>query len=147
MADEGAALVGPRRLDLEGEGGAASVPPERRWIGPAGAAFALTGLVVVSVPLAAPGPKLVPAARFTHARWLLGPYGRGFGLDGRAYIVLLFVAFALYLGVIGSVGRLHPRVAPIAIALLVGLFSLSPPLLSSDVFSYVSYDRLGPSTS
>jgi hypothetical protein len=94
------------------------------------------------VPLAAPGPELVPGAIEAGPDWLLGIYGEGLGIGGGAYLALLGVGFAAYLGVLACARSLPPRLLAAAIAALVLAFALAPPLLSQDVFSYIAYDRL-----
>lgn len=105
--------------------------------------MALLGLAIVAVPLAAPGPELVPASSAGEPRWLMGLYGEGFGLEGASYLALLAAAFVCYLVVVVEARRLSPRILWGAILGLVGLFVLAPPLLSQDVFSYIAYGRLG----
>jgi Glycosyltransferase family 87 len=53
------------------------------------------------------------------------------------------VAFAAYLAVIATASRLRARLIWTAIAVLVAVFALAGPLLSLDVFSYITYARLG----
>ena len=74
---------------------------------------------------------------------MLGPFGNGFGLGGPSYWILLYLAFAAYLGVLATVRRIRARWIWIAVGGLVVLFALSGPLLSLDVFSYITYARLG----
>jgi alpha-1,6-mannosyltransferase len=74
---------------------------------------------------------------------VLGPFGDGFALEGAIYGVLLYVAFAAYLGVLACAGRLAGAWVWAAVGALVGLFALAGPLLSLDVFSYITYARLG----
>ncbi len=104
--------------------------------------LALVGLTVVALPLAAPGPALVPAAVASSPRWLLGIAGRGFALHGRTYLALMVAAFLCYLVVLATADHIRPRVMWMAIVALVALFTLAPPLLSRDVFSYIAYGRL-----
>jgi hypothetical protein len=106
------------------------------------AQLALGALALAALPLAAPGPALVPAATHTQPRWLLGIYGRGFGLGAKPYLGCLIAAFVGYLAVIATANHLRPRLLWAAIAGLLGLFVLAPPLLSRDVFSYIAYERL-----
>jgi alpha-1,6-mannosyltransferase len=113
-------------------------PTTRRGLG----TLALVGLTLVALPLAAPGPGLVPAAAAASPRWLLGIAGRGFELGGRAYLGLLVAAFLCYLLVLATARHIRPRVMWTVIVALVALFVLAPPLLSRDVFSYVAYGRL-----
>jgi len=111
----------------------------RAWAG----ACALAALALLSVPLAAAGPEVVPAAgRGGDPDWVLGPFGDGLGIDGDAYIHLERVALALYAALLLFVRALPARLVWTAVAVLVGLFAAAPPLLSLDVFSYVSYARL-----
>jgi alpha-1,6-mannosyltransferase len=90
------------------------------------------------VPLAAPGPVVVPAA----PDFMLGPLGGGLGLSGREYYLCLWVAFIAYAVVARHAAALGPRVVWGAIAAGVTLFALAPPLLSQDAFSYISYARM-----
>jgi hypothetical protein len=95
------------------------------------------------VPLSAPGTALVPSAVGDGPAWLLGPYGSGTGIGPGPYLVLLCLAFAAYLGVIAGATALPGRLLWSVIATLIAAFALAPPLLSQDVFSYISYARLG----
>lgn len=103
---------------------------------------ALALLAIVSVPLAAPGPALIGAGSTSWPDWILGVYGEGFGLSGGAYYALLWVAFAGYLGVVAAAPALGWRTIAGALVAGVAAFALAPPLLSLDVFSYVSYGVL-----
>jgi hypothetical protein len=104
---------------------------------------ALGALAAICVPLAAPGGEFIPGAAGEGPRWVLGPFGDGLGLGGASYTVLLFAAFAAYLIVLASAGALRPRVVWTAIGLIVAAFALAGPLISLDVFSYITYARLG----
>lgn len=105
-------------------------------------AFALGILLLLAVPLAAPGPKLVPAAAVSQPGWLLGVFGQGFGLGGLAYFALMVAAFVCYLAVVAAARYVRGRFLWAAIIGLLGLFVVAPPLLSRDVFSYIAYARL-----
>lgn len=107
------------------------------------AATAATALVLVCIPLAAPGPELVPGAERGNPGWLAGVYGGGFGLSPETYLALLYVAVALWALLLPLVRGLDRRVVVGVAAGLISLFALAPPLLSLDVFSYISYARLG----
>jgi Glycosyltransferase family 87 len=104
---------------------------------------ALAVLAAAAIPLAAPGPGLVPAAGDDPPGWLLGVYGDGLGVGPGAYYGLIWLAFIAHLGVFLAAPALGARLIRRAAALLVVLFALAPPLLSQDVFSYVEYARLG----
>ncbi|HEU4943791.1 MAG TPA: polyprenol phosphomannose-dependent alpha 1,6 mannosyltransferase MptB, partial [Solirubrobacterales bacterium] len=101
------------------------------------------GLALAAVPLAAPGPDLVPAAQAHGPRWLLGLYGNGLGVGPGAYYAFLWLAFAAHLCVLLAAPVLDRRLLRGASVLLIAAFALAPPLLSQDVFSYIDYARLG----
>jgi hypothetical protein len=113
--------------------------PARRLAGLAGLAV----LGIAAIPLAAPGAALVPGAGADAPGWVLGPFGDGLGVGARGYLALLWLAFAAYLVVVGLAGTIGRRTIVAAVAVLIGAFVLAPPLLSLDVFSYISYARLG----
>ena len=100
-------------------------------------------LLLAAIPLAAPGAGMVPAAASGEPDWLLGPYGGGLGLSGGVYLGFLWVAFLAYAAVLAGISFLPGRAVAAAIAVCVLAFALAPPLLSQDVFSYISYARLG----
>jgi hypothetical protein len=106
-------------------------------------AAALILLCASAVPLAAPGEALVPGSIEGAPGWLLGPYGDGLGVGGGTYLAAMIAAFVAYLAVVLWSGSLGPPVVWGAIVVLVAAFALAPPLLSLDVFSYISYARLG----
>ncbi len=103
-------------------------------------------LVAAAALLAAPGPGLVPGAGSAPGPvpgWVLGPYGDGLGVSAGLYLGALYVAIAAW-GVFVLASRyLRERVVWALIGALLVLFTLAPPLLSLDVFSYISYARLG----
>ena len=115
----------------------------QRSVGLRLAGFALVALVLVAIPLAAPGTELVPGAASSAPGWLLGIYGGGFGTSPAAFLVLLYVAVLLWAIVIVCGEGLPRGWIRLAAGGLIGLFALAPPLLSLDVFSYISYARLG----
>jgi glycosyl transferase family 87 len=100
------------------------------------------------VPVAAPGSTVVLAAAGGSPDWLLGPW-RAFGasgadgaLTGPLFYLGLWIAMVAYVVVLLSARAIGPRLAAGSIAGLHLLFLLAPPLLSQDVFSYISYARL-----
>lgn len=103
----------------------------------------LAGLAVALVPLAAPGPGLVPATAGGSPGWLLGIYGDGLGVSPGLYFGFLWLAFVSYLAVVQAAPALGARLVWSVIGVAVVAFVLAPPLLSQDVFSYISYARLG----
>jgi hypothetical protein len=110
---------------------------------PIAAGIAAIVLALLLLPLAAPGRALVPGADGGWPGWLAGPYGDGFSLSPGTYKLLLYAAVVAWVVAYPLVPRLGRR----AVGLLAGgailLFALAPPLLSLDVFSYISYARLG----
>lgn len=114
--------------------------PQRR---PIAAAIAVTALALISLPLAAPGPALVPGAELANPRWLAGLYGEGFDVAPATYLALLYAAVAAWIVVVPRARLLGPRRLRALAGALILLFALAPPLLSLDVFSYIAYARLG----
>lgn len=105
--------------------------------------LALLGLVAVAVPLAAPGRDVVQAAgRGGGPGWVLGLFGEGLRVGPGAYFDLELAAFVLYLAVVAAAAAIPARLLRVAIVALIAAFTLAPPLLSLDVFSYISYARL-----
>lgn len=100
-------------------------------------------LLVLAVPLAAPGPALVPGAGADEPRWILGIYGQGLGVGAGLYLALLYLAGAAWVGAWLGASRLGPRIVWGVAGIVLTLFALAPPLLSLDVFSYIAYGRLG----
>ena len=103
-------------------------------------------LVLVSIPLAAPGSELVPGAGTVGGngpRWVLGAFGNGFDIDPRLFLGLLYAAIAIWVALVAFARDLGLRAVAVTAGVLITLFVLAAPLLSLDVFSYVAYARLG----
>jgi hypothetical protein len=107
------------------------------------AALSAAALVLIAIPLAAPGLELVPGAEEAAPGWVLGIFGEGLGTTPVPYLLLLFAGCFAWIGLTASAGGLRGRVLTLLIGGLILLFALAPPLLSLDVFSYISYARLG----
>jgi glycosyl transferase family 87 len=103
----------------------------------------LIGLAIAALPLAAPGPAMVPAVGGDKPGWLLGIYGNGLGIGPGAYYGFLWLAFVSYMCVLVAAPALDRRLLRWSVLLFVVAFALAPPLLSQDVFSYIDYARLG----
>ncbi len=104
---------------------------------------ALLCLCAICVPMVAAGREVVQAAgRGGDPGWILGLFGEGFELGPDAYLDLERAAFALYVVVVACASAIPRRLLWGAIAALVAAFTLAPPLLSLDVFGYISYERL-----
>lgn len=109
------------------------------------ARLAAVALVAVSLPLATPAldPWFVPGGGDGWAEGVLGRLGEGFLSRPMVYLCLLWLAIALWVAVLVLARELGLRIVATLAAALIFLFALAPPLLSLDVFSYVSYGRLG----
>jgi hypothetical protein len=92
--------------------------------------------------MAAAGPEVVPAAEGGLPDWLRGIYGDGIGIDGDSYLRLEWLLFASYIALLACASALHRRLLWIGAIASVAAFTLAPPLLSLDLFSYASYARL-----
>ncbi len=120
--------------------GTPTAAPRRRLV----ARLAAAALVCVSIPLAMAGGDLVAGA--TPGRdpgWLFGVFGEGFVERPMVYLCLLYLAIALWALLLVLARDLGIRWTAGVTALLIVLFALAPPLLSLDVYSYISYARLG----
>ncbi len=103
-------------------------------------------LIAVAVPLAAPGAELIPGSGTVGTNgpgWVLGIFGNGFGLHPDAYLGLLYASVGLWVVLLVVARDLGLRPIGIVAGLLITTFTLTGPLLSLDVFSYIAYARLG----
>jgi hypothetical protein len=108
---------------------------------------ALSGLVgmglLVSIS-AAHTAQLLPESVRPIPRWLAGAFG-GASIDLRAYgvIAVMVAMFGCYAVAVHAADRLSARAVLMAIAALYAVVLLAPPLVSTDVFSYGAYGRMG----
>jgi Glycosyltransferase family 87 len=122
----------------------------REHTGSSGARLGVLGLsgllvtaLVVSVS-AAGTDSLLPESVRPVPRWLAGPFGStGIGLGVGALIGVLTLMFVSYAVAVHAADRLSPRTVLMCIAALNALVLLAPPLVSTDVFSYQAYARMG----
>src|SRR3954449_11933152 len=122
--------------------------PGARTLRVVGAPLALAGLVAAGVALclhAAAGPSgLIPASWHGLPSWMSGPLpGIGDGLTAGTFTALFLAMCGCYLAVLLLAGELDGRITVGAIVVLHAAFLLAPPLLSSDVFGYIDWARLG----
>lgn len=108
---------------------------------------ALGGIVLTGLVLAvgaAHTSQLLPESVRPIPRFLAGPFG-GAHLDLRSYgtVGVLVAMFACYVLAVGAADRLSPRAVLTAIAALYAVVLLAPPLVSTDIFSYGAYGRMG----
>ncbi len=112
----------------------------RAWLGLAG--LLVTGLVI-SVS-AAQTALLLPQSVRPVPGWLAGPFGgAGLNLGLGGCIAVFTLMFVSYAAVIRAGDQLSARAVLMTIAALVALVLFAPPLLSTDVFSYGAYGRIG----
>jgi hypothetical protein len=109
--------------------------------------FALAGVLVCGTLLsvaAAHTPSLLPETIRPVPPSLSGAFGAtGLNLHVGGAIAALSVMFVSYAIVVAASTRLSARAVLIAVAALHAVVLLGPPLVSTDVFSYQVYARLG----
>ncbi len=112
-------------------------------LGQLGLAGVLCTGFVVSVAAAATDNLLPETVRPIPA-WLAGPFGSaGLNLGVGGLIGVLALMFVSYALVIRAADRLSGRAVLMSIAAFHAVILLAPPLLSTDVFSYQAYARMG----
>ena len=115
----------------------------------AAAALALAGItaagVLICLRAAAAPSGLIPSSWHGMPGWLAGPLpGIGDdGLTGGDFSALFVAMCGCYLVALALVRELDARMTVAAIVALHVVFMLAPPLLSSDVFGYIDWARLG----
>jgi hypothetical protein len=100
--------------------------------------------VLIAVASAAGESFLVatPPGRFP--AWITGPLGGLGNPIGRPeFLTLMLFMWAAYAAVIAASSRLRRVLALSVVVALHVVFLLAPPLLSTDIFSYLDYARLG----
>ncbi|HEY2005474.1 MAG TPA: glycosyltransferase 87 family protein [Solirubrobacteraceae bacterium] len=137
----------PNSAGLELPGGTGlsfgtSVRDSRRGL--VGVAGLLLGTLLIAVS-AAHTPSLLPeSVRGGVPAGLAGAFaGTGIDLHAGGTIAVLCLIFISYLIVVGASSQLSGRTVMLLIAALHALIILGPPLVSTDVFSYQSYARMG----
>jgi alpha-1,6-mannosyltransferase len=107
----------------------------------------LTGAlsVLLCVCAAAGVSYVVPASRRDFTGWLAGPLHGivSSTLTGEQTILVIVALFACYLATLACLSSVRTRWVIGAIVLLHVLFTIAPPLISKDIFSYIGYARLG----
>src|SRR5439155_13174580 len=91
------------------------------------------------------GPSFeVPAGKEGLPNWIAGPFHPlGLTIGGDAFWIALMGMSACYVAVLVAGAALGVRWVASGVLVLHLLFTLAPPLLSKDIFSYVEYARLG----
>jgi len=107
----------------------------------------LAGLLLTTLLIAlaaASTDSLLPESVRPVPQWLAGPFGStGLDLGNGGLVVVLIVMFASYVLAAHATERLSARTVLMCIAAMHALVLLAPPLLSTDVFSYQFYGRMG----
>jgi hypothetical protein len=136
VAETGAVEITTRTIDAR----ARSLRDHAGLLGIAG--LILTTLLVAVG--AANTDALLPESVRPVPSWLAGPFGStGIGLGNGALILVLVVMFGSYVVAVHAADRLSARTVLMCIAAIHALVLLAPPLLSTDVFSYQFYGRMG----
>lgn len=107
-------------------------------------ALVLSGVLIASLgyliidAAAGKSPLLPPSPSMT--KWL---EGLGEPLGFRAFLVCLLIFTAAYAGLLVYARRVSPKVAIALVAVLNVIVFVGPVLISTDVFSYIAYSRMG----
>jgi hypothetical protein len=109
--------------------------------------LALGGLLTTGLLVslsAAHTAQLLPESVRPVPKSLAGAFG-GASIDLRSYgvIAVLVAMFACYALAVRAADRLPARMVLMTIAALYALVLLAPPLVSTDIFSYGAYGRMG----
>jgi alpha-1,6-mannosyltransferase len=119
----------------------------KSWVDARVGLLALAGLLLTTllIAVAAAGTDtLLPESVRPMPGWLAGPFaGAGIGLGTAGLMAVLAVMFGCYVLAANATDRLSPRVILMSIGAMHALVLLAPPLLSTDVFSYQFYGRMG----
>jgi glycosyl transferase family 87 len=112
------------------------------------AVASLLGLLVSGLLLAAGAAhapsSFVPGRKGGFPAWLHGPLeGLQIGLAAQGFVALFAAMWVFYFLALLLCDSLPARGALAAVVALHAVFLLGPPLLSTDVFNYVEYGRLG----
>jgi hypothetical protein len=87
---------------------------------------------------------LVPSARHGFPAWMRGPLaGVSSQLPVHQFVLLLAVMSTAYVVVLVAAPWLPARLVLALVGVLVAMLALAPPLLSTDIFNYVAYARMG----
>lgn len=107
----------------------------------------LTGLLLSGLLIslsAAHTELLLPSSLRPVPRWMAGAFGHvGLDIGLPGLILALSLMFLCYALALGASKQLSRRAVLLSIAALNALVLVAPPLLSSDLFSYIAYARLG----
>jgi alpha-1,6-mannosyltransferase len=138
-----------RPLEIVPETGVLELPalPVRVTSARTAARVGLAGVVLSGAIVALSAAQtnaLVPQSVRPMPAWLAGVFAHaGVPLGHGALIVVFTLMFVSYVLAVRGAGELSPRAVMASIAALSALFLLAPVVLSTDVFSYQAYGRMG----
>jgi alpha-1,6-mannosyltransferase len=105
---------------------------------------ALAGTVATGAALALAGRVVVGTERHVIPDWIAGPLaGIAVHVNAQQFFLAIGAMAAAYAAAIALAPQLRVRWIVAAAVALDVLFALTPPLLSTDVFNYVMYGRMG----
>jgi hypothetical protein len=115
-----------------------------RALGGAGLLGILVGVFLLAAEAAGAPSSFVRVRDAQWAGWISGPYkALGLGIDKGSFQALILVIVGCYVLVLFCARSLPLAAVACAIVVAHLLLLLGPPLLSQDVFGYISYARLG----
>jgi Glycosyltransferase family 87 len=104
----------------------------------------LSTAFLLTAGIAAEPTRYVPARSGGWPSWMAGPLkGLGVGISSGSFQALMLIMFGSYLLVLLGVRALPARALAAAILTAYAIVLLGPPLISQDVFGYLSFARLG----
>lgn len=118
----------------------------RQWLSARWGWFGLAGLITAGmlIALSAAGTDLLlPESVRPVPGWLAGVFGRSIDLGLGGVIAVLGLMFVSYWVAVRAAHQLSARAVLLGVAGLYALVFLAPPLLSTDMFSYMAYGRIG----
>jgi alpha-1,6-mannosyltransferase len=137
----GATQSGSFELSRSGLDVAGTRPRDPTGLLALGGLLVTCALVTVS---AANTDSFLPESVRPMPRWLAGPFaGSGVDLHVAGSVAVMSLMFACYGLAVRSAPRLSARSVLMCIAAVHALVLLAPALLSTDVFSYQAYARIG----
>src|SRR3954470_1223003 len=86
---------------------------------------------------------LVPSSHLGFPSWMTGPLPAGHVLTVHGLSVALVAMTVLYLVVLACSRALPAWIALPGVVAITAIFALAPPLLSTDIFNYIAYSRMG----
>lgn len=118
--------------------------PDLRSLAAAGGLVAVVGGALAIALAAAGNDLIVDTAGADEPAWIAGAFsGLVPGLSDTGFSLAMLAMLAGYLTLVSFADRLAPRLVLGGLAMAALGLVLAPPLLSSDLFGYIGYGRLG----